>query len=88
MLSIAEIFEDPQFLARETITTVDHPKLGPLKMQNVIPRLLETPGRIAFPGVELGAHTREVLHGQLGYDDATLRSLADAGIIADRFLDV
>jgi formyl-CoA transferase len=87
VLSIAEIFEDPQFLARETITTVDHPRLGPLKMQNVIPRLVETPGRIAFPGVELGAHTREVLHGELGYDDATLRSLADAGIIADRFLD-
>jgi formyl-CoA transferase len=87
VLSIAEIFEDPQFLARETITTVDHPRLGPLKMQNVIPRLVETPGRIAFPGVELGAHTREVLHGELGYDDATLRSLADARIIADRFLD-
>jgi formyl-CoA transferase len=87
VLSIAEIFEDPQFLARETITTVDHPRLGSLKMQNVIPRLVETPGRIAFPGVELGAHTREVLHGELGYDDATLRSLADAGIIADRFLD-
>ncbi len=87
VLSIAEIVQDPQFLARETITTVEHPQLGPLQMQNVIPRLVTTPGRIAFPGVELGAHTREVLHGELGYDDADLRALADAGIIADRFLD-
>ena len=87
VLSIADIVEDPQFIARETITTVDHPRLGPLQMQNVIPRLVETPGRIAFPGVELGAHNREVLHDQLGIDEETLRSLADAGIIADRFLE-
>ena len=87
VLAIDEIVRDPQFVARDTITEVDHPKLGPLQMQNVIPRLVTTPGRIAFPGVELGAHTREVLHGELGYDDADLRSLADAGIIADRFLD-
>ena len=48
--SIADIVDDPQYLARETITTVDHPKLGPLQMQNVIPRMSETPGRIAQPG--------------------------------------
>ena len=45
VLSIDEIVLDPQFIARDTITEVDHPKLGPLQMQNVIPRLVETPGQ-------------------------------------------
>jgi crotonobetainyl-CoA:carnitine CoA-transferase CaiB-like acyl-CoA transferase len=83
VLSIADIVEDPQFLARETITTVDHPVLGDLQMQNVVPRLESTPGRIRYCGVELGAHNRDVLHGELQYSDDDLRSLADAGVIAD-----
>jgi crotonobetainyl-CoA:carnitine CoA-transferase CaiB-like acyl-CoA transferase len=84
VLSIADIVEDPQFIARETITSVEHPVLGELQMQNVIPRLGTTPGRIKHCGVELGAHNREVLHDELGYSDEELRDLADDGVIADQ----
>jgi crotonobetainyl-CoA:carnitine CoA-transferase CaiB-like acyl-CoA transferase len=79
--SIADILEDPQYAARETITTVEHPTLGPLKMQNVIPRLDETPGRIDHPGPELGAHNREVYVGELGLSDEELAELAEQGIV-------
>jgi crotonobetainyl-CoA:carnitine CoA-transferase CaiB-like acyl-CoA transferase len=82
VLSIADIFEDPQFIARDTITTVEHPKLGPLKMQNVIPRLTQTPGEIRWVGPDLGSSNREVLGGELGYTDAELAGLADRGVIA------
>ena len=34
--SIADIFEDPQYQARDTITTVDDPKLGRARVQNAI----------------------------------------------------
>lgn len=83
VLSIAEIVDDPQFIAREMITTVEHPVLGELQMQNVIPHLSATPGRIRHCGVELGAHNREILQGELGYTDGELRSLAEAGVIAE-----
>lgn len=81
VLSIDEILEDPQYLARETVTTIDHPKLGPLKMQNVIPRFERTPGRIRSAGPELGADTAAVL-GDLGYDDEAISALAAEGVIA------
>jgi crotonobetainyl-CoA:carnitine CoA-transferase CaiB-like acyl-CoA transferase len=84
VLSIADIVNDPQFIARDTITTVDHPVLGDLKMQNVIPRLDTTPGRIRHPGEDLGAHNRSVLHDELGYSDQELAELAEAGVIADQ----
>ena len=79
--SIEDIVRDPHYLARETITTVQHPVLGPIKMQNVIPRMTETPGRIKHPGAELGAHNREVYLGELGMDEAELTRLRAEGVI-------
>jgi formyl-CoA transferase len=79
--SIADIFDDPQFQARETITTVEHPTLGPLKMQNVIPRLTRTPGRIDHPGPELGEHNDEIYRGELGLGDAELDELRGLGVV-------
>jgi formyl-CoA transferase len=33
-----DMLADPQFMAREAIVTVKHPRFGDLKMQNVVPR--------------------------------------------------
>jgi formyl-CoA transferase len=79
--SIQDIAQDPQYLARETITTVAHPKLGPLRMQNVIPRLSETPGRINHPGPECGEHNEEIYLGKLGLSRRELLQLKDQGVI-------
>jgi formyl-CoA transferase len=49
-------------------------------MQNVLFRLSETPGRIAWPGPEVGEHTDEVL-GELGIDPEQVARLRDAGAI-------
>ena len=56
-----EMLEDPQFAARDSIVEVEHPVFGPIKMQNVFPRLSDNPGRVRWPGPALGAHTDEVL---------------------------
>ncbi|MCY4085669.1 MAG: CoA transferase [Actinomycetia bacterium] len=79
--SIEDISCDPQFAARETITAVDHPVLGEIKMQNVIPRLSRTPGQIRRPAPEIGEHNREVYVGELGLSEQELAGLAEAGII-------
>ncbi|MFV0294786.1 MAG: CaiB/BaiF CoA transferase family protein [Hyphomicrobiaceae bacterium] len=52
---------DPQYLARESFTTVEDGDLGALKMQNVFPRMSRTPGRIKFAGARPGQFQGEVL---------------------------
>jgi crotonobetainyl-CoA:carnitine CoA-transferase CaiB-like acyl-CoA transferase len=78
--SIEDIMKDPQYLARETITTVADPDLGEVKMQNIIPRLSETPGRIDHPGPGLGEHNAEI-YDELGLDPAKRARLEADGVI-------
>lgn len=80
--SIDDIVDDPQFVARETITTVDHARLGPVRMQNVVPRLSATPGAIRHCGPDLGEHNAEILGGELGLSVAEMGALAEAGVMA------
>ena len=83
ILAIDEIVKDPQFIARDTITEIDHPKLGKLKMQNVIPRLVETPGEIRWPGPELGSSNMAILRDELGYTEEQIAELIRVGIVAE-----
>lgn len=77
---ITDIFEDPQYRALESITSVDDPDLGPIRMQNVMFRLSATPGDIRWTGRDAGADNQRV-YGALGVDDAELADLADRGVI-------
>ncbi len=79
---IRDIFEDPQFQARETIITVQDPTLGPLKMQNVLYRLSDTPGQIKWTGRNLGADTRSILQDFLHISDQEIVDLLKKGVIA------
>ncbi len=61
-----EMLADPHFQAREAIVTTDHPHFGKLRMQNVAPKLSETPGGIRSPSPALGQHNEEVYLELLG----------------------
>lgn len=61
IMSIADIFEDPQYEARETIVTVDHPRLGPMKMQGFIPRMESCRADVRQFAPELGENSGELL---------------------------
>jgi formyl-CoA transferase len=78
---VAQIFEDPQFQAREDIIAVPDAELGSVKMQNVTPRLSRTPGAIRHAGPRLGEHNREILEGELGLAPEEIERLrAEAAI--------
>ncbi|MGX1810919.1 CaiB/BaiF CoA transferase family protein [Nocardia sp. NPDC055321] len=76
----ADVLADPQFRALGTIAELHDDELGPIRMQNILFRLSETPGRIRWTGPPLGAHTAEVL-GAYGVDAAELDRLRAAGVI-------
>ncbi len=59
---VAQICDDPQYVARESVTTIEDKDLGPLRMQNVFPRLSRTPGRIRHGGPNLAEHQDEVMN--------------------------
>jgi formyl-CoA transferase len=76
-----DMFEDPHFAAREAIIRLAHPDFGELPMQNVFPRLSETPGSVRHLGPELGEHNTDVYSGLLGIADDALAALTERGII-------
>ena len=67
-----EMLADPHFAAREAIVTLPHPEFGEFRMQNVAPKLSESPGRVRWVGPELGQHNDEILRGELGLDEEVI----------------
>lgn len=76
-----EMLEDAHFKARNAIVRLMHPEFGEVAMQNVAPRLSDTPGSVRHCGPELGQHTEEILTGELGYSAEKMATLRTAGII-------
>ncbi|MER6175182.1 CoA transferase [Streptosporangium sp. NPDC001681] len=76
-----DMFADPHFAAREAIVRVPHPDFGELAMQNVVPKLSDTPGSVRSAGPALGQHNEEVYRGLLGLTEAEFTGLSAAGVI-------
>jgi formyl-CoA transferase len=76
-----DMLADPQFAARQSVVSVDHPVFGPVKMQNAFPRLAETPGQVRWPGPALGEHTEAVLRERLKLAEGEIHRLRQAGVI-------
>ena len=79
--SIADIFDDPQFAAREDVVTVDAEGIGPVAVAGVVPRLSATPGRIASLGPPLGNANDEIYGGLLGVSEEDRARLRSDGVI-------
>ncbi|MEV5547698.1 CoA transferase [Streptomyces sp. NPDC052309] len=77
---VRDVMADPQYRALDTVTTVDDPELGPLRMQNVLFRLSATPGAIRWAGRPHGADTEEVLT-ELGLTPADVKGLREEGVV-------
>ncbi len=82
MYRAPEMIDDPHFKARDAIIEVETERWGALKMQNVFPKLSDTPSsvRTAAPS-EIGQHNAEVYGSLLGLDEKHLGELAAKGVI-------
>jgi succinyl-CoA:(S)-malate CoA-transferase subunit B len=80
--AIDEIFDDPQYAARENILRIADERLdAPLAIPNVVPRLTETPGRVDRLGPAMGEHNDEFFRDRLGLSQAEIERLQAAGVI-------
>jgi crotonobetainyl-CoA:carnitine CoA-transferase CaiB-like acyl-CoA transferase len=82
VLSIAEMHADPQTLAREMITEVEHVEAGPVKTIGTPVKFSETPGGPKAGAPLLGQHTREVL-AEAGYVVGEVEQLIACGAVGE-----
>ncbi len=76
-----EMLEDPHFKAREAIVKLLYKGDREIAMQNVFPKLTDTPGRVRWVGPELGAHNDEIYRGLLGLRSERIAELTERGVL-------
>ena len=81
LLSIADIFENPQYAARENLRTIDDPRAGRIVVPAPLPRMSRTPSQLRTAGPELGSANTEILGALLGLTEADLAALKQNRVI-------
>jgi len=77
----ADLLSDPQVEAMDMLPVVEDPDLGPMRMQNVLWRMADTPGAIRSTGPStIGPDTDEVL-ADAGIDPDRIRELRERGVL-------
>ena len=80
--TIADIFEDEQFRAREMLVKHVDPEFGEYFGPGIVPKFSETPGEVRWSATwEEGSHNRDVYGGLLGLSDDELASLEQEGVL-------
>ena len=79
--SVADIFKDPHFKAREDLVSINVPGVGDVVVPAVYPKLSETPGTIRCLGPELGDANDEVYGDWLGLSKEDRIRLSHKGVI-------
>jgi len=80
VLSITEMLEHPQTLARGMVVETEHPWVGKTKSLGLPVKFSETPGGTVRPAPVLGQHTREVLQ-EIGYAEEEISRLEREGAV-------
>lgn len=79
--NLEQVFSDPQVLAREMLTEIDHPQAGKIKMVGVPIKFSDTQTKISLPPPMLGEHTDEILTRFSGYRQEQIKTLKELGVI-------
>jgi crotonobetainyl-CoA:carnitine CoA-transferase CaiB-like acyl-CoA transferase len=81
VLSIAEMLQDPQAVARDMVPEVEHPVAGKLRTIGAPVKFSRTGCEVKQPAPILGQHTRDVLR-EFGYDEAKIDRLIRDKVVA------
>ncbi len=81
--TVEEAFNSPEARERHRVSEIPHPKAGSVPNIESPLNLSLTPAIDPFAAPLLGQHTREVLRDTLGYDDAKIGALAEAGVFGE-----
>jgi formyl-CoA transferase len=80
--TIADIFEDEHFRAREMLVTHVDPEFGEYIGPGIVPKLSETPGAVRWSATwEEGSHNAEIYGGLLGLSSEEIAELAKEGVL-------
>ena len=77
---IADVFSDPQVLARNMLQEMNHPTLGSIKQTGLPIKFSETPGGLDRHPPLLGEHNHEILE-ELGYSGQEIEQLEEKSVI-------
>lgn len=77
-----DMLSDEHFKARRSLIEMEHPRWGRLPMQNVFPKLSDTPGGVrSIASQSVGQDNEEVYRECLGLSAADLEGLRERGVI-------
>ena len=80
--TIEDIFEDPQYQARDMLVEHVDPEFGPYIGPGIVPKLTRTPGAVRWSATwDEGSHNQEVYGGLLGLTDDELAELREEGVL-------
>jgi formyl-CoA transferase len=80
--TIADIFEDEHFWARDMLLKHEDPGFGEYVGPGIVPKFSETPGAVRWSGTwDEGSHNSDVFGGLLGLTDDELASLRAEGVL-------
>ncbi|MCC3305294.1 CaiB/BaiF CoA transferase family protein [Sneathiella sp. HT1-7] len=79
--SVEQIFNDPQYQAREAITSVPDEDFGSVRLQNVVPKFSQNPGKVKWTAKDLGADNDAVFERLLGLTKEEINAYRERGII-------
>jgi formyl-CoA transferase len=80
--TVADIFDDPQYQARDMLLTHTDPEFGEYVGPGIVPKFSDTPCKVRWSATwDEGSHNRDVYGGLLGLSDAELDGLKDEGVL-------
>ncbi|HJS97237.1 MAG TPA: CoA transferase [Solirubrobacteraceae bacterium] len=80
--TIADIFEEPHFWARDMLLTHNDPEFGEYIGPGIVPKLSATPGSVRWSATwQVGAHNDEIYGDLLGLSASERRELVDEGVL-------